>query len=62
MWYNSVHYIESIDELNKKLETQYTISRRKTREIEDLKANMKEKDEKINGEICTIIINIINKK
>ena len=48
MWYNSVHYIESIDELNKKLETQYAISRRKTMEIEDLKANMKDK---INGEI-----------
>ena len=25
-------------------------------EIEDLKANMREKDEKINGEICTILI------
>lgn len=56
MWYNSVHYIESIDELNKKLETQYAISRRKTMEIEDLKANMREKDEKINGEIRTILI------
>ena len=56
MWYNSVHYIESIDELNKKLETQYAISKRKTMEIEDLKANMREKDEKIKGEICTILI------
>ena len=56
MWYNSVHYIESIDELNKKLETQYAISRRKTMEIEDLKANMREKDEKIKGEIRTILI------
>ena len=56
MWYNSVHYIESIDELNKKLETQYAISRKKTMEIEDLKANMREKDDKINGEIRTILI------
>ena len=51
MWYNSVHYIESNDELNKKIETQYSISRMKTMEIEVLKANVKEKDEKINGEI-----------
>ena len=28
-------------------------------EIEDLKANMREKDEKINGEICTILISCI---
>ena len=59
---NSVHYIESINDLNKKLETQYANSRRKTMEIEVLKANMREKDDKIHGEICTIIINIINKK
>ena len=62
MWYNSVHYTESIDELNKKLETQNAISRKKMMEIEVLKANMREKDKKIHGEICTIIINIINKK
>ena len=31
-------------------------------EIKDLKADIREKGEKINGEICTIIINIINKK
>uniref|UniRef100_A0A1X7UCB8 Uncharacterized protein n=1 Tax=Amphimedon queenslandica TaxID=400682 RepID=A0A1X7UCB8_AMPQE len=38
---------ESVDELNKKLETQYAISRRKTMEIEDLKATMRQKDEKM---------------
>ncbi|XP_019860406.1 PREDICTED: uncharacterized protein LOC109588730 [Amphimedon queenslandica] len=38
---------ESIDELNEKLETQYAINRRKTMEIEDLQAIMREKDEKM---------------
>ncbi|XP_019854994.1 PREDICTED: uncharacterized protein LOC109583917 [Amphimedon queenslandica] len=38
---------ESVDELNKKLETQYALSRRKTMEIEDLKATMEQKDEKM---------------
>ena len=51
MWYNCVHYIESIDKLNKELATQLTFSRRKSIEMEFLKANMRKKDDKINGEI-----------
>ena len=41
--------MQEIEQLN-------AISRSKTLEIEDLKANMREKDEKINSEIRTILI------
>ena len=39
-----------------KIEQLNAISRSKTMEIEDLKANMRKKDEKINGEIRKILI------
>ncbi|XP_019863296.1 PREDICTED: uncharacterized protein LOC109592229, partial [Amphimedon queenslandica] len=38
---------ESNDELNKKLEVQFAIGRRKTLEIEDLKATVRQKEDKI---------------
>ena len=41
--------LESIDELNRRLESQYRMSRMKGLEIEDLKAIVREKDEKMSG-------------
>ena len=42
-------FLGSVNELSKKLETQQKISRKKGLENEDLRSNIKEKDEKIAG-------------
>ncbi|XP_019861981.1 PREDICTED: uncharacterized protein LOC109590527 [Amphimedon queenslandica] len=45
---------ESVDELNKKVKTQYAISRRKTMEIEDLKATMRQKEIDTQKELASL--------
>ena len=47
-------FLGSVNELSEKLETQQKINRVKGRENEELRINIKEKDEKIAGMIRTI--------
>ena len=50
MHYTDIYTVlESIDELNRRLESQYRMSRMKGMEIEDLKVIIREKDEKMSG-------------
>ena len=55
-----IYFLGSVNELSEKLETQQKISRVKRLENEDLRINIKEKDEKIAGIIRMMSVFIIH--